>query len=131
MPAHTSRARVLALSTVWKFSQEFCTRRNFLRSFRAGLPTRAWYKSADESILNGLPDSACRGSRVGCKIRELRATRQPLQRAYSALFSKGFDLMLRPDGHDRQSDQDSNRDFEEAVKCNDPCSVRTRNKHDN
>ena len=39
--------------------------------------------------------------------------------------------MLRPDGHDRQSDQDSNRDFEEAVKCNDPCSVWTRNKHDN
>ncbi len=33
--------------------------------------------------------------------------------------------MLRPDGRQRQSDQDSNRDFDEAVKRDDPCSVRT------
>src|SRR4029077_1439179 len=47
MLAHTSRARVLASSTVWKFSQEFCTRRNFPSSFRASLTTRARYKSAE------------------------------------------------------------------------------------
>src|SRR6478752_956928 len=45
MPADTSRARALALSIVWKFSQEFCIRRNFASSFRADLTTHAWCKS--------------------------------------------------------------------------------------
>src|SRR6266550_4875753 len=36
MPAHTLHVLVLALSTVWKFSPEFCTRLNFPSSFRAG-----------------------------------------------------------------------------------------------
>src|SRR5947199_4852080 len=38
--------------------------------------------------------------------------------------------MLRPDGDECQGDKDSHLDFEEAMKRNDPCGVRTRNEHD-
>jgi hypothetical protein len=47
MPAHTSRARALALWTVWKFSQEFCTRQDFPSSFPAGLTIGGLSELAD------------------------------------------------------------------------------------
>src|SRR4029077_11511640 len=68
MPAHTSRVRVLALSTVWKFSQEFCTRRNFPSSFRAGLTTRAWYGLAE------LAEGSTPARRICVNLRNLWIT---------------------------------------------------------
>src|SRR6476661_2546645 len=68
MPAHTSRARVLALSTVWKFSPEFCTRLNFPSSFRAGLPTRAW------CLLAELADGSTLARRICVNLRNLWMT---------------------------------------------------------
>src|SRR5436190_19213434 len=116
MPAHTSRVRALVLWTVWKFSPEFCTRANFPSSFRADLTTRALLVSTKTDLAEG---GAKRSASFGESARLL-----------NVLFC-GFGLTLRPDGYERQSDQDSNRDFEETMKRNDPCSVCTRNEHDN
>src|SRR5436190_8648073 len=115
MPAHTSRVPALVLWTVWKFSPEFCTRAHFPSSFRADLTTRALLVSTKIDLAEG-----------GAK----RSASFAKSRLLSALF-RGLRLMLRPDGYECQSDQDSNRDFEEAMKCNDPWSVCTRNEHDN
>src|SRR5205814_5669150 len=116
MPAHTSRVPALVLWTVWKFSPEFCTRANFPSSFRADLTIRALLVSTKTDLAEG---GAKRSASFAKSARLL-----------SALF-RGLRLMLRPDGYERQSDQDSNRDFEEAMKCNNPWSVCTRNEHDN
>src|SRR5256885_6429937 len=104
MPAHTLRVPALVLWTVWKLSPEFCTRANFPSSFRADLTTRALLASTKTDLAEG-----------GAK----RSASFAKTRLLSALF-RGLRLMLRPDGHERQSDQDSNRDFEETMKRNDP-----------
>src|SRR5215216_6010008 len=114
MPAHTSRVPALALWTVWKFWPEFCIRANFPNSFRLGPTIRASSGSANESSVVAA---------VRCKVVGIAGDTLATTACLLGAFRRGFGLMLRPDGHDRQSDQDSNRDFEEAVKRNDPCSV--------
>src|SRR5436190_8999499 len=116
MPAHTLHVPALVLWTVWKFSREFCTRANFPSSFRADLTIRALLVSTKTDLAEG---GAKRSASFGESARLLN------------LLFCGFSLMLGPDGHERQSDQDSNRDFEETMKRNDPWSLCTRNEHDN
>src|SRR5437764_5286084 len=101
MPAHTSPVPALVLWTVWKFSREFCTRQNFPSSFRADLTTHAC--------------CGCIEINLELEFDERSACANTTRTSFSVLFCGSW-WTLRPDGRDRESDQDSKGDFEKTMK---------------